>query len=246
MPNSPNTSHSQRATRSGSNASSISLSDIKTLIESSKSEILAMVKQENERLQSMIKTFNKRLDEMENKNVLLESRCKALEEKCTKYEKMCQQKESNDQELIEEAMERHRRRKYLIVSGLQEKTQGSVEDRLAEDTHTLKQLASTIGVNDIDPEEVSRIGRISRDRPRLLRVKCNSLEEKISLLRMAKNLRKHTAYSGVYINPDLTRPQRVKNKELRDELKRRREAGEEVMIYRGRVIEKSERPGANF
>jgi hypothetical protein len=244
MPNTPNVS--QGRTRSGSNASSVSLNDIKSLIESSKTEILSVVKNESDRLKAMIKSFNSRLDEVERKNNLLESRCKTLEEKCTKYEKMCQQKETSDQELIDEAMERQRRRKYLIITGLPEPKKGGVDERSTEDRLTVKELASTLGVDDLDPEEVARIGRISRDRPRLLRFKCCSVDEKLSLLRAAKDLRKHAAYRGVYINPDSTRLQRVKNKELRDELKRRREAGEEVIIYRGRIIDKSERPNANF
>lgn len=244
MPNTPNTT--QRPLRSGSNASAISLSDIKSLIENSKAEILSSVKSENEKLKSMIKTFNKRLDDVERKTELLESRCKILEENCKKYEKLSKQREASDQELIEEAMERNRRRKFLIVSGLSEQKHGSAQERISKDTDSVRELAMIVGVDDLDPEEVSRIGRISNDRPRLLRFKCCSVDEKLSLLRAAKDLRQHSAYGGVYINPDLTRIQRRKNKELRDELRRRREAGEEVVIYRGRVVDKSERSKGNF
>ena len=243
MPNSPNT---QRTTRSNSNASSISLNDIKSLIESSTTEILSIVKTENEKLKSMIKIFNNRVDEVERKTNLLESKCKDLEEKCIRLEKMCQQKDTSDQELIEEAMERQRRRKFLIISGLPEQQKGNIEERIKGDTAKVTELAATLGVEDLNLTEVTRIGRISHDRPRLLRIKCCSFDEKLSLLKAAKDLRKHDAYGGVYINPDLTRLQRVKNKELRTELRQRREAGEEVIIYRGRIIDKSERSNSNF
>ena len=46
----------------------------------------------------------------------------------------------------------------------------------------------------------------------------------------------------VFIGPDLTRSQQIENKRLRDELQRRRNMGENVVISRGRIIRRTEQP----
>ena len=99
-------------------------------------------------------------------------------------------------------------------------------------------MASTIGVGDLDPEEVTRIGRANSSGARLLRFKCESTIEKFDILKKAKDLRNHPEFKGVYINPDLTKSQRETHKALREKLKERRAAGEQVRIYRGRIVEK--------
>ena len=244
MPNSPN----HRSTRSGSNASAVSLNDIKVLIESSKTEILDAVKQENDQLRSMIATLTQRLIEMESVNRDLLKKTQSLEEKYKNLESRLQGREgaSSDEELIREAMERHRRRKYLIVSGLSESSHGSVEQRRLDDTEKIRVLASTLGIEDFSLDEVSRLGRISEAKGRLLRFKCAFVDDKLSLLRSSKELRNHAQYDGVFINPDLTLMQRKINRQLRSELKRRREAGENVVIRHGRIIDKSELGEKNF
>ena len=59
------------------------------------------------------------------------------------------------------------------------------------------------------------------------------------MLGLSKNLRKSSTYRGVFINPDLTLKQRKKDKELREELKVRREAREDVIIYRNQIVERN-------
>ena len=55
---------------------------------------------------------------------------------------------------------------------------------------------------------------------------------------MAKNLRDVKKYSNIYVTPDLTPEEQARDKALREELKRRRLAGEVVEIRRGRIIRK--------
>ena len=242
MPNTP----IQRSTRSGSNASAISLSDIKELIETSKSEILDAVKQENDKLRKMIKSLNQRLTEMECANSFLVEKSRSLEKRCDEYERSLERRALSDEDLMREATERHRRRKYLIVSGLQESSEGSVGQRSLEDAEKVKDLVFSLGIENFTPGKVSRIGRISGSRGRLLRFKCPTVDDKLALLRSSKKLRDHTTYNGVFINPDLTITQRKQNREIRIELKRRREAGESVIIRHGRVIDRSEIEEKNF
>ena len=218
---------------------------IKTLIEASKAEILETVLKENDSLRMLVGSLNKRLDDLETTNRNLTTKCKLLEEKCTLNVNCVPQRQDDgvlsDEDMIQEARERHARRKFLIVSGLPESTDGNIEERRSKDATKIKEMASALGVKDLELKEVHRIGRISgAPGLRLLRFKCVTIDKKFSLLRSAKTLRSSSSYKGIYINNDLTRAQRLKNKELRMELKRRREAGEEVIIHHGCVVNTKE------
>ena len=102
------------------------------------------------------------------------------------------------------------------------------------------------GINNlgIDPDEVSRVGRLCPNRPRLLRFKCDDADTRRLLLKSSKDLRKSSHYQNVYINPDLTHFQRTRNADLCKEVKQRRESGDSVGIRRGRIVDLSQ--SANF
>ena len=168
----------------------------------------------------------------------IRDRCHSLEERCKIYEE--RNVAGSQEDVANEVMERHKRRKYVVVSGLPESPQGSVQDRKNADGEKVRKLANSIGVN-LNLNDVTRIGRGNSSGTRLLRVKCGSVSEKLALLKAAKSLRSQSSSKGIYINPDQTFTQRTINKKLRAELKQRREAGEnDVIIHRGRVINKSE------
>ena len=54
-----------------------------------------------------------------------------------------------------------------------------------------------------------------------------SEDAKLTLLSRAPKLRFHTQYKSTFIAPDMTRFQRVKHKKLVDELRKRRQQGEQ-------------------
>ena len=69
---------------------------------------------------------------------------------------------------------------------------------------------------------------------------------KNTILRNAPKLKSYRPLQNsnlkVFIGPDLTRSQQIENKRLRDELQRRRNMGENVVISRGRIIRRTEQP----
>lgn len=136
-----------------------------------------------------------------------------------------------------ESTERWKKREYLIVSGIAEHTSGNVEERKKKDGEAISRLAEEIGVNDLAPKEVSRIGRVDPAKPRLLRFKCEDIDTRRQMLRDSKNLRKSDHFQGIYINPDLTKYQRIRDAELRKEVKKRRGGGENVGIRRGQIVD---------
>lgn len=157
---------------------------------------------------------------------------KALKEDVTKI------KENYDN-IIAEVESRDRRKTNLILSGLPEKEEGTADERKQCDLLTVQTLFSTLDNSKTDVVSgVYRIGRMTSSRPRLLKVICNTFESKRSLLSKSKNLRNMTQYKNVYMNPDLTPQQQMQNKQLREELRRRRNLGEDVIIQHGKIVDK--------
>jgi hypothetical protein len=92
-------------------------------------------------------------------------------------------------------------------------------------------------------EEVARIGRITKDKIRPIRVKVDNTDSKREILRRAKALRESGLYNQIFIAPDLTKKQQVIDKLLRDQCKQLREdykeelnQGANIVIKNGKVI----------
>ena len=75
---------------------------------------------------------------------------------------------------------------------------------------------------------------------RLLRVVLRDEDDAKTILYNAKKLRDMPQHSKIFINPDLTPYQQKLNKTLRDELKRTRASGEDVIIRGGKVVPRNE------
>ena len=213
-----------RKLRSESNPNNpLTLKDIKTLIESSKTELLSFMKKEVDGLAELLKCLVKRVDEIERVNVKLEERCAKLEEK--------------QEHIISEIEERQRRQPNLIISGIPERQSGNSEERKAHDKEHVNDLLSELHVSDVTFKTTYRIGKPEKNRNRLLRVICHDKEDKMEILKKATKLRDSKHFKKTYINPDLTPMQQLQQKELRQELKRRRDANERVIIRHGKIVQ---------
>lgn len=224
----PNTNTpSDRVTRSGSSPKpggiGLTLADIKDLIEKSTKQLLTSLRGEVDGLKSMMSKLLERVDEIEKQSGLLQDRCKTLE---------------HDQaNLLFEMEERDRRKPNLIVSGIPEKADGSVNDRKQWDMEQVEALfGNLVDLNENVVKAIYRIGNTNSAKPRLLKVVCRDVYTKRDLLSKAKNLRSEPKYQNVYLNTDLTQLQQKENKKLREELQRRRNAGEDVVIRYGKVV----------
>ena len=95
--------------------------------------------------------------------------------------------------------------------------------------------------------EVRRVGSNASgtdDRPSPLIVKLSSLSTKGTILKNAPKLKTYRPTNSslkVYIAHDLTRKQQVEAKRVRDEMLRRRSRGEDVTIYRGKIVTRRQR-----
>ena len=226
MPTTPSATNQtrQRTLRSDSNSNnSITLNDIKLLIENSKVEILSSLKKEIDGLNSVLTKLNKRVEEVERRNSHLEHRCKQLEE--------------NYASLPAEFEERDRRKPNLIISGIPEKEHSSSEERKQWDEEMSTNLFQSLGTFTKDAiSRTYRIGKEDPSKPRLLRVTCRDVHIKRAIVERAVYLRNMPRYVNVYISPDRTPMEQRDYKQLREELKRRRILGEDVIIRHGKIV----------
>lgn len=224
-----------RITRSNSTSQESQLAEIKKLIEAGNAEVLKALQDQMAQINYNVATLVTKFEKLEEKYEDLEARVTKLSEDQKNLASFTRQA-SDPENIIQESQERWKRRKYVIVSGLQEQSSGSLRDRLEKDKEMIESLANELGVDDLEPVNMTRIGRVDPSKPRLLRFKCSSQETKRDLLRNSKKLKNCPRFQKVFVNPDLTAIQRRKDADLKAELKFRRDAGEQVTIRRGRVV----------
>ena len=225
MPNSPN----QRNTRSNSNPNlQITLSDIKTLIEKSTQDMLEMVSEKMDKQTKLIDSLLQRLDEITKENKSLKKSYESLEERMALL----------PSSIIGEVEDRQRRRGNVIISGIPEKKTGDADERKRADEEIVQGLMQDLSVNKDDITKIHRIGKPGTGKDRLLKATFRDHDTRQELLRKARQLRDMPAHRKTFINPDLTLYQRHERKALNEELKERRGMGENVVIWRGKVVEK--------
>ena len=107
-------------------------------------------------------------------------------------------------------------------------------------TNSFRQLVhSEFNINKVNIDKVTRLGKLVKEKPRPLLVTLVDNSVRRQILRNAKTLRNSTTYKKVFISPDLTPKEREANKNLLEELRRRKQAGEvNLIIKRGKIISK--------
>ena len=163
-----------------------------------------------------------------------------------KIEKMVTKKVD---EAMEEREEREKRKFNLVVVNLPESRKTEANERKNEEVNQLKEMVKEIcpELGEVDIEDPVRMGRLGGNKPRLLKFKVQNDEVKEKVLRNSYKLNRgvEKQEDRVYINPDFTPAERLKQKELRDELKRRRDEGETDLVIRGgKIIKRAAKPEA--
>jgi hypothetical protein len=204
-----------------------------------------------EQKEEIIRSLSSKVDELNVKVTELVSKIRRLEDTvalvCDKQE--AQQAEINNlrglvqsstnvESLLDEMQQRSIRANNLIISGLPEKNSGSVEERNKHDLSEFERLSNFLKISGVKVTENFRIGGARQDGNRLLKVKLGDQTKTTQFLRKSRSLR-NTEFNKIFISPDRTPVQQSEYKELRRGLKERRDMGEDVVIYRGRIQEKS-------
>lgn len=141
------------------------------------------------------------------------------------------------QKALLEEREIESRKFNLIVQALPE------SENEADDVVKAKALINDKLRCNVELINCVRVGKKSQDKPRLLRFSVKDFASKRAILDVSKNLKNDTEYSNVYITPDLTKNQRQHAFLLRQEKRRRENAGEEnLAIRKGRIVTLPPRP----
>ena len=188
-----------------------------------------------------------KIKELDVRMKTVEDRLEAIEQNVgKKSESLVQQKFD---EWVLEREELEKRKTNVILHKVKEPDVSLTnEQKKQEDPRALLKVGSEIGVNleAKDIKNIYRIGKRSGEdsptRNRLMCVVFSDQKGKDEILRNARHLKDSTdeALKDIFITPDLTQKQREQDKQLREELRRRRENGEQdLVIRRGRIVKRN-------
>ena len=143
---------------------------------------------------------------------------------------------------IIEAHERLFRRRNIIIHGVDEESSDCTRNDMI--AYISKSLKVDLDIAN-DCESISRLGKISPNKSRPIRVTLYDSYKRFLILSRAKNLREIRDLTNIYINADLTPQQQSANKklrELRDRIRSKPEnKGKNVYIYKSSVYINNDR-----
>lgn len=143
-------------------------------------------------------------------------------------------------ETLQEENEKKLRRNNVIVFGLEESEADEAATRIADDTDGMLSILKSIRCES-EMKQLVRLGRkpekVGDDevKPRPLKVVFTDEKSKNEVLVKARTLRT-TGHAHVFIVQDQTPKEREQRKVLVEERNRRKQAGEDVLIYNDRVV----------
>ena len=195
-------------------------------------DILRMIQQQNETLQSQNETILKFFDNYKGEN--LENNIKA-----------------HVHEIIDDQKEVEEKQNCLIVFNMEEKKEPDT-DQSQEDVNMVKELFQVtnpdLDTSKLTKENVFRLRKkgnqgadAQTNKCAPIKVKLPNPKIKMSILSNGKKLKGHPKFGKVGIQMDMTKIEQEKHRALRTELNERRSNGEDVMIFDGQVILKSDR-----
>ena len=158
----------------------------------------------------------------------------------------------NISNVMDDHRELEKRKMNLIVFGLPEISEGeqaqewNIEQKVEKDIEEITKLITEelgVGISPrtgiINARRLGGFKKNSQNKPRPLRIEFKDLNAKRDVLTNAKKFRNSSlkVAKNIYINPDLTQKQRESDKKLRNEMWQQRDAGKNVIIRRGQIVE---------
>jgi len=143
-------------------------------------------------------------------------------------------------ETLQEENEKKLRKNNVIVFGLEESSAAEGEVRNADDTEAMQMILRTARC-DGEMKQLIRLGKKPTPapgeevRPRPLKVVFADEKSKNELLEKARVLR-GTVHAQIFVVQDMTPKERERRKVLVEERNRRKQAGEDVIIFQDKVV----------
>lgn len=150
---------------------------------------------------------------------------------------------------VDELKDRDNRRNNIVVYNMPEPNETMRSKRRSKDNDQVKDMLCNglfVDIQEGEIEQTTRLGIRGKGpdaKPRVLLVHFNDPSLRDEVIQACSKLRKTEKWRTVYIAPDLSKDQRQERWNLREELKRRKEEGEENLIIRnGKIIPVKPRP----
>lgn len=200
------------------------LEQIKTSVTEAVQELKTELRQEYKALFKSLEDDFKR--EIENVHLEIKTLKMKVDASINNFEK----------EFLNDMRESEFRKNNIMIFGLKESTDSTSE---ANDEAQITDLSAELGVPNLKVQRCFRLGRRS-SKPRPVKVICENPKQRTDLLRSAfriPRLPSNLGFKKVFIKQDLTPKEQEANRQLRQELKNRRELGERVYVRNGRIVE---------
>jgi len=118
-------------------------------------------------------------------------------------------------DVVDEYVEREKRKMNLILHNVPEQGEGSFQDRIQKDIDIFKIIINTeLDEQNVQVTRAIRLGKYIEGKKRLMLVELKDENVKRDILKKAKILRNSGQWSNVYISPDLTPKERIEGKKL--------------------------------
>lgn len=145
---------------------------------------------------------------------------------------------------FEEAVEEDKRLRSVVVEGLPESPSPLASGRSAEDLSHIHRMLDVANVEH-RPMACYRMGEMTdrsgkvRATPRPVKILFPCRSAQASFLRAARSIRSSAHYPQVFVRPSLTKQQRKEAFDLRVKRREMVKAGQDVVIYDGRIMERN-------
>ena len=134
---------------------------------------------------------------------------------------------------IKEGQDKSRREKNVIIFNVKE---NEVNDKEKID----KIIYDGLELIEANVEEIFRIGKRENTRDRPIIVKFKNVKQKWDIIKKSKLLNRKEAYKTIRISPDLTKTERIEERKLLEQLKKKKEEGEmDWTIRRGKLVRRN-------
>ena len=210
-------------------------------------------------LQKVDEKIDRKLQEFENKNEkLMDDKIKAHlnSETQTKKDQLEIENTIKTQvnQTLDELKDRDERKNNIMIFNIKESAKTEITEELKEDLHSVIQIIKHTNpelndslTNQLSENNIQRLGKKKptttddiSTKPRPIKLTLPNEASKFKILKKSYKLKSYQENNKVGLKLDLTKQQQIEERELRQELIRRREQKEDVMIFRGKVIKRSE------
>lgn len=232
-------SRSNRSNSVNEKSKLATLDDIQGIMMELKNDLVKSFKDEISRLELRLDTLDSRIENLEKyvDNCRLSQNKQQLE--IDEMKSAILQLDFFKAEVFKEIEERESRRNNIMIYGLSEANMGTLSNNKDCDVNKINELLSYFGHCDIKLSECRRVGKIVNGKTRPLKVVLPSQDIKRTILNQAKSLKNSDKFRRVFIHQDRTKMQQQEWFDLRKELEMRKQSGEDVVIYNGKICPRS-------